>query len=114
VEQEQYEAMRRSLEEMAQQQLKQAADLSRLFTLMDTRILAAENTLRDMRLTMTGIGSLAKNLAERQQVHEDILKSLAATLAKQDIINENQQRTNERLEGILSAIRDLLGRGNGR
>ena len=61
------------------------------------------------------------DLAERQQVHEDIMKSLAATLVKQDTINDNQQRINERLStsierlaGILVGIRDILRRGNGR
>lgn len=135
MEQSAYEAMRRIFEDMAQKQVEHTADVSRLIDRMDTRIMLAENTLRDVRLTMTGIGSLAKslaerqeNLAERQQVHEGIMKSLAATMAKQDTINDNQhqitttqqqtnerlERTIERLEGILVGIRDLLGRGNGR
>jgi hypothetical protein len=135
MEQQEYEAMRRTLEGIAQKQLEQATDLSRLFVGMDSRITLAEQTLRDVRLTMTGIGSLAKslaerqeNLAERQHVHEDIMKSLAATLVKQDTINERLTATIERLdrtterlstsierlEGILVGIRDILRRGNGR
>jgi hypothetical protein len=135
MEQQEYEAMRRFLEGIAARQVEQAADVHRLIEHMDARLLVAENTLSDVRLTLTGIGSLAKSLAERQeqlaarqQVHEDIMKSLAAILVKQDTINdrlttsmERLDRTSERLstsierlEGILVGIRDLLRRGNGR
>jgi ABC-type transporter Mla subunit MlaD len=113
MEQEQYETIRRDLEAMAQQNLRHQADLSRLLERMDTRMMASDNILRDVRLTMTGIGSLAKSLAERQDAHEVIMKSLAATLAKQDTINERLTGAIERLDVTLQAIKDLLGRGNG-
>jgi hypothetical protein len=80
--------LRQMLDAMARRQLEQAADLSQLLTRFDQRQRLAEETLRDVRLTLTGIGSLAKSLAERQETHEDILRSLAATLAHQDTINE--------------------------
>lgn len=89
-------------------------DLERLSTRMDERQTAFERLL-------TKMDARQDDLAARQQVHEDIMKSLAATLVKQDAINDNQQRINdrlstslERLEGILVGIRDILRRGNGR
>jgi ABC-type transporter Mla subunit MlaD len=86
-----------------------------------------ETRLADMQRLITKIDTRQDDLAARQQVHEDIMKSLAATLVKQDTINdrltttmERLDRTNERLatsierlEGILVGIRDMLRRGNG-
>ena len=129
MEQEHSEAIRRVLEGitgrvlegLTGQHVEPTADVQRLIERMDARLLVAENTLQDVRLTLTGIGSLAKSLAERQPVHEDILQSLAVTMAKQDTINERLtasleqlDRANERLEGILVGIRDGLARVNGR
>jgi hypothetical protein len=54
------------------------------------------------------------DLHARQQVHEEIMKSLAATLVKQDTINERLTGAIERLDGTLQAIKDMLPRGNGR
>jgi hypothetical protein len=100
VEQQEYGDLVRRLVAVSEQHEARLADMQRLITKLDTRY---------------------DDLAARQQVHEDIMKSLAATLVKQDTINDNQQRINERLstsierlEGILVGIRDLLRRGNGR
>lgn len=80
-----------------------------------------EQTLAGINTTLGKMEEQQEQMTARQQVHEDIMKSLAATLVKQDTINDNQQRINERLstsierlEGILVGIRDLLSRGNGR
>jgi hypothetical protein len=100
MEQQEYAELVRRLVAVSEQHEARLADMQRLITKLDTR---------------------HDDLAARQQVHEDIMKSLAATLVKQDTINDNQQRINERLstsierlEGILVGIRDILRRGNGR
>ena len=97
---EQHEALLQKMDQRSDEHAARQDDLARLMTKMDAR---------------------QDDLAARQQVHEDIMKSLAVTLVKQDTINDNQQRINERLstsierlEGILVGIRDLLSRGNGR
>jgi hypothetical protein len=71
------------LEKMHHDDLTRAADLghtlSRLqstLDLMQTRQQRFEDLCRDMRLTLTGIGSLAKSLTERQSQHEVLLARL--------------------------------------
>jgi hypothetical protein len=53
--------------------------------------------------------------------YDEIIRTLVRIAAHQDIINEKQDLTNqrlvlalERIELTLQAIKDLLGRGNGR
>lgn len=75
--------MRDWLEQMHHDQLSRSADLgttlSRLTTMLDRsnmHLNKFEDVLRDMRLTLTGIGSIAKSLSEKQQGHEDILRAV--------------------------------------
>jgi hypothetical protein len=56
-----------------------------------------------------------------QAEYDEILRNLVRIAAHQDIINEKQDLTNqrlalalERIELTLQAIKDILGRGNGR
>ena len=77
------EQMRDMLERMHHDELSRAADLGRTLERLTTMIERVNNhlsrfddVLRDMRLTMTGIGSIAKSLTEKQQGHEDILRAV--------------------------------------
>jgi hypothetical protein len=81
---------------------------------MDTRIALLETFQEQQQRLMEKMDS-------RQEVHEDIMKSLAATLVKQDTINErltgaieHVTAAIERLDVTLQVIKDLLPRGNGR
>jgi NAD-dependent DNA ligase len=59
-----------------------------------------EKTLAGIDSTLRHLEERQETLGERQQGHEDIMKSLAATLVKQDTINDTQQRINERLRKV--------------
>jgi hypothetical protein len=55
-----------------------------------------------------------------QQEYDEIIRTLVRIAAHQDVINEKQDLTDqrlalalERIELTLQAIKDLLGRGNG-
>jgi hypothetical protein len=104
------------------------AALQRLVTTMDARQDDLDARQTAFERLLAKVDARQDDLAARHQIHEDIMKSLAATLVKQDTINdrltanmERLDRTNERLatsierlEGILVGIRDILRRGNGR
>lgn len=81
---------------------------------MDTRLALLETFQERQQRLMEKMDARQDDLAERQQVHEEIMKSLAATLVKQDTINERLTDAIERLDVTLQAIKDLLPRGNGR
>lgn len=99
-----YTELRRILEDLAQRQLVQAADLRELLDRMDRRLALAEQTQRDMRLTLTGIGALAQRLTERMEGHEAILRSLTAILTSQQQRNEHQDTLNERLAAAIERL----------
>jgi hypothetical protein len=88
---------------------------------MDTRIALLETFQEQQQRLMDKMDTRQDDLQARQQVHEDIMKSLAATLVKQDTINdrlttaiEHVSTAIERLDVTLQAIKDMLPRGNGR
>lgn len=81
---------------------------------MDTRLELLETFQERQQRLMEKMDARQDDLAERQQVHEEIMKSLAATLVKQDTINERLTGAIERLDVTLQAIKDMLPRGNGR
>jgi uncharacterized protein YdgA (DUF945 family) len=121
MEQQEYDELLRRLD------ARQAEHMARMAR-MDVRIELLETFQEQQQRLLEKMDARQDDLAARQQIHEDIMKSLAATLVKQDTINANQQRIteeqqriNERLstsiehlEGILVGIRDILRRGNGR
>jgi chromosome segregation ATPase len=114
MEQQEYDELLRRLD------ARQAEHMARMAR-MDVRIELLETFQEQQQRLLEKMDARQDDLAARQQIHEDIMKSLAATLVKQDTINdrltanmERLDRTNERLEGILVGIRDLLSRGNGR
>ena len=81
---------------------------------MDTRIALLETFQEQQQRLMEKMDARQDDLAARSQVHEEIMKSLAATLVKQDTINERLTGAIERLDVTLQAIKDMLPRGNGR
>ena len=75
------------LEKIHHDNLSRAADLghtlerlTNLISLVDTRMHNFETLMRDMRLTMTGIGSLAKSLTERIDQHDALLHRLTTAI----------------------------------
>ena len=75
------------LEKLHHDSLKQAADLgytlkhlSTMLDLVHGRLDRFEDVCRDMRLTITGIGSLAKSLSEKTHSHEEILRVVSEIL----------------------------------
>lgn len=74
------EQMRDQLERMEHKMLRDAADMAHTLKLLSTLLANFETGLRDIRLTMTGIGSLAKSLSEKTQSHEEILRVVSEIL----------------------------------
>jgi hypothetical protein len=74
------EQMRDQLERMEHKMLRDAADMATTIKLLSTLLSNFENGLRDIRLTMTGIGSLAKSLSEKAHSHEEILRVVSEIL----------------------------------
>jgi hypothetical protein len=107
MEQQEYDELLRRLD------ARQAEHTARMAR-MDVRIELLETFQEQQHRLMEKMDARQDDLAARQQVHEDIMKSLAATLVKQDTINERLTGAIERLDGTLQAIKDMLPRGNGR
>jgi hypothetical protein len=68
------------LERLEHQLLRQSADMGTTLSRLTTLLSSFETGLRDIRLTMTGIGSLAKSLSEKTQSHEEILRVVSEIL----------------------------------
>ena len=74
--------MRDTLERMERADLHRAADLGNTVSRLTTLLSSFESGLKDIRLTMTGIGSLAKSLSERSSQHDDLLALLVLVSEK--------------------------------
>lgn len=75
------------LEKLHHDNLSRAADLGHtlerltsLLSLVETRMSNFDTLMRDMRLTMTGIGSLAKSLTERADQHNALMHRLTTAI----------------------------------
>jgi hypothetical protein len=74
------EQMRDQLERLEHKMLRDAADLGTTLSRLTSLLSRFDDALRDIRLTMTGIGSLAKSLSEKTQSHEEILRVVSEIL----------------------------------
>jgi hypothetical protein len=107
MEQQEYDELLRRLD------ARQAEHTARMAR-MDVRIELLETFQEQQQRLLEKMDARQDDLAARQQVHEEIMKSLAATMVKQDTINERLTGAIERLDVTLQTIKDMLPRGNGR